>query len=59
MTAALVEESRRRLVESGHKGGWRLDGVGGRTIWITPVEDTLAELEEQFAYPAGSLNKGD
>ena len=59
MTAALVEESKRRLVESGHKGGWRVDGVGGRTIWMTPVEDTLAELEEQFAYPAGSLNKGD
>ena len=59
MTAALVEESKRRLVESGHKGGWRLDGAGGRTIWMTPVEDTLAELEEQFAYPAGCLNKGD
>ena len=59
MTAALVEESKRRLVAFGHKGGWRLDGVGGRTIWMTPVEDTLAELLEQFAYPAGCLNKGD
>ena len=59
MTVALAEESRRRLMEFGHKGGWRLDGVGGRTIWMTPVEDTLAELEEKFAYPAGSLNKDD
>ena len=59
MTATLVEESKRRLVAFGHKGGWRLDGVGGRTICMTPVEETLAELEEQFAYPAGSLNKGD
>ena len=56
VTAALVEESRRRLVESGHRGGWRLDGVAARTIWLTPVEDTSEELEERFGYPAGSLN---
>ena len=55
MTAALVEESRRRLVESGHRGGWRVDAVAGRTIWLTPVEDTLAELEERFGYPKGGL----
>ena len=59
MTAALVEESRRRLVEFGHKGGWRVDAAAGRTVWLTPLEDTLAELEEKFAYPSGSLNKGD
>ena len=58
MTAALVEESRRRLVESGHRGGWRVNAVAGRTIWLTPVEDTLAELERKFGYPAGSLSGG-
>ena len=55
MTTALVEESRRRLVESGHRGGWRVNAVAGRTIWLTPVEDTLAELEERFGYPKGAL----
>ena len=59
MTVAVAEESRRRLVEFGHKGGWRLDGVGGRTIWLTPDEDTLAELEGRFGYPDGSLRGGD
>ena len=59
MTVALAEESRRRLVEFGHKGGWRLDGVGGRTIWLSPDEDTLAELEGRFGYPDGSLRGGD
>ena len=55
MTTALVEESRRRLVESGHRGGWCVNAVAGRTIWLTPVEDTLAELEERFGYPKGAL----
>ena len=55
MTTALVEESRRRLVESRHRGGWCVNAVAGRTIWLTPVEDTLAELEERFGYPKGAL----
>ena len=59
MTVALAEESRRRLMGFGHKGGWRLDGVGGRTIWLSPDEDTLAELEGKFGYPDGSLRGGD
>ena len=58
MTVALVEESRRRLVESGHEGGWRLDGVGGRTIWLSLDEDTPTELEGRFGYPDGSLSGG-
>ena len=55
MTIALAEESRRRLMESGHKGAWRLGEVNGLYIRLEPVKATASELEEKFNYPEGEL----